>query len=212
VVFLQEADSKKIAADDLATAYPYRLVEPDGAPPGMVLLSAFPIVAHGELDGKRELWDIPRLMWARLDLGQGRAVTVVGAHPMSAYTVGEGCSLPVCYSPAWRDRQIESMRDDFISPMVESGDRLIVAGDFNITEREPAYADLSRGLTDSWKAVGVGFGTTWRPGFMMGQQLGLLRIDYLFAGPGVRALSMFVDCSPHGSDHCRVLGRFAVGQ
>ena len=212
VVFLQEADSEKIDVDALATTYPYRLVEPDGAPPGMVLLSDYPVLAQGILDGNRDLWDIPRLMWVRLDLGHGRTVTVVGAHPMSAYTVGEGCALPICYSPAWRDKQIESMRDDFISPMVDSGDALIVAGDFNITEREAAYADLSRGLTDAWKAVGMGFGTTWRPSFMMGQQLGLLRIDYLFAGPGVTPLSMSVDCTPRGSDHCPVLGRFELGK
>jgi endonuclease/exonuclease/phosphatase (EEP) superfamily protein YafD len=212
VVFLQEADASKIDPEALVTSYPYELAEPDGAPPGMVLLSDYPIITHGELDGDRDLWDIPRLMWAKLDLGEGRVVTVVGAHPMSAYTIGDGCSLPICYSPAWRDRQIEAMRDAFISPTLDSGDPLIVAGDFNITEREPAYADLSRGLTDAWKSVGTGFGTTWRPGFMMGQQLGLLRIDYLFAGPTVRPLGISVDCTPHGSDHCRVMGRFEVGQ
>ena len=131
---------------------------------------------------------------------------------MSAYTVGAGCALPLCYSPGWRDKQIEAMRDDFISPMLDSGDAMIVAGDFNITEREPAYADLSRGLTDSWKAVGLGFGTTWRPELMMGQELGLLRIDYLFASPTVRPLTMSVDCAPRGSDHCVVMGRFETGK
>ncbi len=212
VVLLQEADSEKVNVAALAAVYPYTLTEPDNAPPGMLFLSTFPILEHGMLDGERTLWDIPRLLWARLDLGNGQSVTVVGAHPMSAYTVGAGCVLPVCYSPGWRDKQIEAMRDDFISPMLDSGDAMIVAGDFNITEREPAYVDLSRGLTDSWKAVGLGFGTTWRPEPMMGQELGLLRIDYLFAGPNVRPLAMSVDCAPRGSDHCVVMGRFETGK
>jgi vancomycin resistance protein VanJ len=212
VVLLQEADSEKVNVGALATIYPYTLTGPDDAPPGMIFLSTFPILAHGMLDGERTLWDIPRLLWVRLDLGNGGSVTVVGAHPMSAYIVGAGCTLPICYSPGWRDKQIEAMRDDFISPMVDSGDAMIVAGDFNITEREPAYADLSRGLTDSWKAVGLGFGTTWRPELMMGQELGLLRIDYLFASPNVRPLAMSVDCAPRGSDHCVVTGRFETGK
>ncbi len=212
VVLLQEADSDSVNVSALASVYPYTLSEPDDAPPGMVFLSTFPILAHGMLDGERTLWDIPRLLWARLDLGNGQSVTVVGAHPISAYTVGAGCALPLCYSPGWRDKQIEAMRDDFISPMLDSGDAMIVAGDFNITEREPGYSDLSRGLTDSWKAVGLGFGTTWRPELMMGQELGLLRIDYLFASANVRPLSMSVDCAPRGSDHCVVMGRFETGK
>src|SRR4029450_9071720 len=112
VVLLQESDGAWVGRDDAVTAvYPYRLLEPDDAPPGMVFLSVYPIVAHGTLDGERDLWDIPRLVWAKLDLGNGRQVTVVGAHPMSAYRVGAGCGLPVCYSPRWRDKQIEAMRD-----------------------------------------------------------------------------------------------------
>ena len=213
VVLLQESDGGWIESDEaVRNVYRYRLVESDGTPPGMVFLSVYPVVQHGTLDGERDLWDIPRLMWAKLDLGNGRQVTVVGAHPMSAYRVGAGCGLPVCYSPRWRDEQIEAMRDSYISPMLASGEALILAGDFNITEREPAYWDLSRGLTDAWKAVGSGFGMTWRPTALMGQRFGLLRIDYLFSSPNVTPLAMAVDCTPRESDHCVVVGRFETGK
>ncbi|MEO8286311.1 MAG: endonuclease/exonuclease/phosphatase family protein [Chloroflexota bacterium] len=209
VVLLQEADYKRFEGNDaVSSAYPYRLTEPDDAPPGMVLLSVYPFLSHGILDGERDLWDIPRLLWARLDLGDGRTVTVVGAHPISAYSVGSACSLPVCYEPAWRDEQITAMRDSYISPMLASGDPIILAGDFNVTEREPAYTDLARGLTDAWRAVGSGVGTTWRPTFMMNQHLSLLRIDYLFSSPQITPVGITVDCTPRASDHCIVIGRF----
>jgi endonuclease/exonuclease/phosphatase (EEP) superfamily protein YafD len=209
VVLLQESDWRWVEDENAVTnVYPYRLTETDGAPPGMVFLSVYPILQHGTLDGERDLWDIPRLMWAEVDLGGGRQVTMVDAHPMSAYRVGAGCALPVCYSPRWRDEQIEAMRESYISPMLASGEPLIVAGDFNVTEREPAYWDLSRGLTDAWKAVGSGFGMTWRPAALMDQRVGLLRIDYLFSSPNVMPLTMSVDCTPRESDHCVVVGRF----
>jgi endonuclease/exonuclease/phosphatase family metal-dependent hydrolase len=102
------------------------------------------------------------------------------------------------------------MREEAIQPLVESGAPFVLAGDFNVTEREPAYGDLSAGLTDTFKAVGAGFGTTWRPPFVMSQPFGLLRIDYLFAGPGVTPLSVATDCAPRNSDHCVVIGEFAV--
>ncbi len=96
--------------------------------------------------------------------------------------------------------------------MLNSGDPLILAGDFNITDREPAYRDLSNGLTDAWRKVGAGLGSTWRPSLLMGQQVGLLRIDYLFSSPNVMPLNMAVDCTPRDSDHCVVVGRFEIGR
>jgi exonuclease III len=38
----------------------------------------------------------------------------------------------------------------------------------------------------------------------------LLRIDYLLASPAVTPLSMTTDCTPRGSDHCLVRGRFEI--
>lgn len=213
VVLLQEAQWQWVEySQEVQAAYPYRLASPSDVPPGMVFLSVYPIVTHGILDGERDLWDIPRLLWVKLDLGNGQRITVVGAHPMSAYSVGKGCSLPVCYSPDWRDEQISAMRDSYISPMLASGEPLIVAGDFNITEREPAYADLSRGLIDAWRTVGSGLGSTWRPSLLMVQDVGLLRIDYLFSSHNIAPLEMSVDCSSKDSDHCMVVGRFEIGR
>jgi endonuclease/exonuclease/phosphatase family metal-dependent hydrolase len=176
----------------------------------MALLSVYPVLEHGTLDGERTLFDIPRLLWARLDLGDGRGVTVVSAHPMSPYTTGRQCALVVCFDPAWRDEQIDAMRSRFITPMLESGEPFVLVGDFNVTDREPAYRDVSEGLRDAFRAAGEGVGTTWRPAFLMGQDLALLRIDYQFSSPNVVPLSARTDCTPRGSDHCIVSAEYVV--
>ena len=46
-----------------------------------------------------------------------------------------------------------------------------MVGDFNVTEREPAYNDLSTGLVDAYHVVGTGTGTTWRPTSLMNHAL-----------------------------------------
>jgi endonuclease/exonuclease/phosphatase (EEP) superfamily protein YafD len=211
VVVLQESNWGALSSDEaLMTAYPYTLGGNTDAPPGMTLLSIYPVVESGILDGDRSLWDIPRLLWARLDV-DGTEVTVITAHPISPYYSGRNCSLPICFEPTLRDRQITAMHN-FLQPLVERGEPFVLAGDFNVTEREPAYADLSSGLTDTFKAVGSGLGTTWRPPFVMSQPVGLLRIDYLFAGPRTTPMRITTDCTPRSSDHCVLIGQFQISR
>lgn len=211
-VVLQENSWRSLSEDAaLLDAYPYRLSGNSEAPPGMSLFSIYPILESGMLDGDRGLWDIPRLLWARLDV-DGTEVTVITAHPISPYYSGRNCALPVCFDPTLRDRQIAAIQSDFIAPLVARGEPFVLAGDFNVTEREPAYADLSSGLTDTFKAVGAGFGTTWRPPFVMSQPVGLLRIDYLFAGPRTKPVGITTDCTPRSSDHCVLIGQFQISR
>jgi endonuclease/exonuclease/phosphatase (EEP) superfamily protein YafD len=90
------------------------------------------------------------------------------------------------------------------------GEPLLLNGDFNLVDREPAYGDLVDGLIDSQRAVGLGPGNTWRPDRFKGLPFGLLRIDYLFAGNGVQPTSIGPDCTPRGSDHCILAGTMAL--
>jgi vancomycin resistance protein VanJ len=87
---------------------------------------------------------------------------------------------------------------------------VLMLGDFNVAEREPAYNDLSAGLVDAHRVVGAGTGVTWRPAALMGHDFALLRIDYIFSSPNVTPLSTWVDCTPRGSDHCIVHGEFEM--
>jgi endonuclease/exonuclease/phosphatase (EEP) superfamily protein YafD len=85
---------------------------------------------------------------------------------------------------------------------------LLLVGDFNTTEREVAYAELARGLTDAHRAVGWGTGHSWR--LRPTWPLGLIRIDYQWGSPRVTPMRLNTDCTPHGSDHCMLTGTFAV--
>ena len=211
IVGLVEADWNRLSADPAVTAlYPYQWgVEADGPVSGQMLLTTYPILEKGILGGA-DIWgNVPRAIWARLDVGLGKNVVVVVAHPppgrfCTRYTFPRGC-----YNTSTRDQQLEGI-NAAVQPFLKAGDPLIMVGDFNVTEREPAYKDLSAGLVDAYHTVGTDTGTTWRPVPLMNQAVALLRIDYQFSSPNIAPLSSRVDCTPRGSDHCIVAGEFEV--
>jgi endonuclease/exonuclease/phosphatase (EEP) superfamily protein YafD len=211
IVALTEADWGWLSTDpEVAALYPYRWGDQPGSKvSGQALLTTYPIIEKGVVEHSSPS-AAPRVIWARLDVGLGRNVVVVVAHPPPARSCVKASIVPVrCYDPSVRDELLAEARA-FVQSFLDAGDPLLLLGDFNVTDREPAYDDISRGLTDAFKAVGVGTGTTWRPGQLSRWDWALLRIDYLFSGPGVVPLSSEVDCTPRGSDHCIVHGTFEV--
>lgn len=209
IVALLEAEWQGLDSDPTLTKlYPYRVGMNRGQTVnGMALLSSYPIVESGTPPPVPELWDPPRMLWARLDIGEGRTLVVVSAHPTPAEACGR--RIPRCYDSTQRDKRILFIRD-FVETFLQKRDRVLLLGDFNVTEREPAYLDLSKGLSDAHRGAGTGAGSTWRPATLMKYEMPLLRIDYQFAGPGLKPLNLAVDCELHGSDHCIVQGRYEV--
>lgn len=193
----------------LRKVYPYQLDSPGEAAPGNALLSVYPIISSGILDTPGNLWRRPQVMWARLEVGMGQVLTVVVAHPSPANTCGGEYSVPRCYDTALRDARLQSIKA-FIQPMLERDEAVLLMGDFNVTEREPAYKDLAAGLQDLQKAVGTGTGNTWRPPRFMSISMAILRIDYQLTSPGITPLSASVDCTPRGSDHCTLKGEYLL--
>jgi endonuclease/exonuclease/phosphatase (EEP) superfamily protein YafD len=211
LVAMEEVDWEWIEHDPALTRlYPYRFgVPPPDPVSGMCLLSIYPILERGVPDMPAGLWDVPRMLWARLDIGQGRTMLVVAAHPAPP-PIGAGCPPRNCYNAAARDRRIAFIRE-WIEPSVQRGEPVLLVGDFNVTEREPAYKDLSRGLLDAHRSVGAGLGHTWGPpGLLTEWHLQPLRIDYLFSSPNIIPQAASVDCTPRGSDHCTLFGRFEI--
>lgn len=209
VVALQEALLDDLAADEqLAAAYPYQVIDPAETAPGLAILSRYPIVEHAVPPADTAAWDMPRVVWARIDLG-GRTVAVVNAHPMPPRTFGTGCPVLECYNAGPRDAQIAAVRRLADDLQRRTGDPLILAGDMNVTEREPAFLDLAAGLRDAHLEAGRGFGATWRPA-PLALPFGLIRIDYLLSDAQLRPLSLQTDCAARGSDHCLLVGGFAL--
>lgn len=212
IVGISEANWQWLQNDpEIAELYPYRRgVQARGPVSGQAVLSVYPVIEQGVVEPSSEVWGgVPRAVWARLDVGLGRTVVVVVAHPPPGRTCGRSTFPRGCYDTSIRDRQIELIAG-FMRPYLEAGERLLLLGDFNVTEREPAYADLSSGLQDAHRVAGTGIGATWRPRQIISQPFALLRIDYIFSSLNITPLALQTDCTPGASDHCIVEGKFEV--
>ena len=199
VVALQELTDDVAATIEADPAvderYPYRLLYPTNNTLGMGVLSRYPLAGAAPFvnpPGLEVVVEAP-----------GAPITLINAHPSPARL-----APPVVYDPARRDQAIARVRDR-IDAALERDDLVIVVGDYNVTPTEPAYRDLVEGLRDVHTDAGLGPGWTWRPKRVEPLGIGLLRIDYVFAGPGLEPVSSSVRCPPTG-DHCLVISRISV--
>lgn len=206
IVALQELTPEHataLEADQAVTdRFPHRTLVPRPGVGGIGLLSRFPIVASTD--------DVnPAIQEVELQLTRGR-LNVVNGHPFPPhYRVLQAIPLPFAYDPAQRDADILRIREP-VDRAIAATQPVIVIGDYNITDREPAYADLAAGLWDAHRDVGQGPGSTWRPSRLEFLPFGILRIDHLLGGPRTRPLSVGEDCTPRGSDHCILMASIAV--
>jgi vancomycin resistance protein VanJ len=207
VVALQELTPEHAAAIEADTAsagrFEYRALFPVTGTAGIGLLSRFPLdgVAHGMN---------PSIVQASVRLPKGGVVAVIDAHPFPGrITTVTDFRVPLGFDAAERDAAIRSVRA-LIDAALARNERLVVIGDFNVTDREPAYDDLSKGLLDAHREVGQGTGSTWRPDRMKFLPFGVLRIDYVFGGGGIAPTEVSEDCTPRGTDHCILRAAIAV--
>jgi len=205
LVELTPWNADAIAADPVLRKR-YRTMElrPTQGSLGVGLLSTLPPI------GKPHAYGDPPVLVQQLDAGNGLTLTVVVAHPLPGQIQATaGDTLPLDYDSTSRDRHLAQVRG-IVDPIIASGEPLLLIGDFNVVDREPAYDDLVKGLIDAQRAVGLGPGHTWRPDRLEWLPFGLLRIDYLFSANGVTPVSISPDCTPRGSDHCLLTGVMAL--
>lgn len=199
VIALEELTTSAAAAIEadpaILAAYPYRVLHPQDDWSGMGLLSAWPIVGDPAAD------TMPPLIDAHVAVPGAAPLAVIAAH--APPPIWRPSLAGPAYDPGLRDATLVRLRER-VDAHVAAGVPVVLLGDLNLTDRELGYTDLARGLTDSYRAVGTGFGTTWRPAVASAPLLpfGLLRIDLVFTGPGVTPISSEPDCSARTSDHC----------
>ena len=102
VVALHEFSGQWIAGDEvLRQQYPYQSIYPNTCPSGIVLLSAYPILEQNAFEAGVPIRRMLPMCWARLDLGGGRTMVVMGAHPQSPDPVPRAClrGTAQCYNP-----------------------------------------------------------------------------------------------------------------
>ena len=184
-----------ITADtSLSGRYPYRIFDPHDETLGAALLSRWPMIdqqASIHPTYIRAVVQPPTL---------DRPLVVYVVHPLPPdFKTGSG--LPTL------DTQQRSADQATMRALIEAdlaaGQSVLVMGDLNTTEREPAYADFTRGLHDAHLDAGTGPGLTWRPDELKALPFGLIRIDYVLTTPDLVALSSTVNCTDL-SDHCQV--------
>jgi endonuclease/exonuclease/phosphatase family metal-dependent hydrolase len=169
-----------------------------GSAPGLVIASRLPITDAGVISDPAGTWDRPRAVWLEVESPAG-PIVFVNAHLRFPVPLE---SLPCPYCPWLRDAQAQALATFSINA-IDRGRHVVLAGDFNLSEREVAYQDLrSAGLVDAAR------GLTWR--FLpLEWAPPLLRIDYVFADPHLVPTAAAVACAGTSSDHCPVVVGFS---
>lgn len=191
---LQPEAAAALADSGVTARFEFQALSPHRNVLGVGLLSQYPIL---EQDASTD----PPYVRAVVAPIAGDPIVVYVVHPLPARFVHLG-DVPVGIDTSVREAAIALIRQR-VEEDIAAQRSVVVLGDINATEREPAYAELSAGLRDAHLDAGVGPGFTWRPSPLAFLPFGLLRIDYVLATPDLAATSSTVDCSLP-SDHCRV--------
>ena len=205
LIALQEIEppaAAAIAADLTITfGYPYRALAPLWGGNGLAVLSRYPIenaVTSADPPSLELIVDTP--------LGP---VRVIDAHPAHGQVdKASRLQLPVDFNPKERKLDIARLRK-LIDPVLYSGERLLMLGDFNTAPSDPENGVLSKGLRDTHVQVGEGPGWTWRPDRLAFLPMAFVRIDRQFTAGRIFPASTSVDCSLPG-DHCRLFGAYEI--
>jgi len=201
IVVLQELSGAIAAAidRDLASIYPYRLMEP-GNRKG--ILSRYPLTnANGSLP--------PDVRWftqaAEVDFG-GRRLTVYNVHlyattVLSDLTAGRSLADGLAGGAAARQKQATAL----IRDIATRAGPVVVAGDINATDQSAAYAVLAGQLDDAHRQAGSGFGHTFPAyrGSFHGVPIPrrMVRIDMILYSSDLQAVESRVIPEHGESDH-----------
>ena len=190
---------------ELRQELPYQLLEPSADHSGLGILSRYPFLT--EVAGG----DLPRPCFCQrvvVDL-DGHKTTLVNVHPwppeMTARRLAR-LPIPTAFDPGQTSRAIETALAD----VHQRPGALLVAGDFNTSDRQPFYRQLGRGLQDTHREVGWGLGFTFPSIALEGLPLlSIIRIDYIFHDRSVVARAARTGVTP-GSDHLHVVADLVV--
>jgi len=202
VVGLQEINDR-IANEiqrDLADRYPYRVIDGDQA-----VFSRFPIVDRALLLIGDERAPIP-VQHIVLDV-DGRRIGIVNAHPhspalMASRFLGLRLGYPSGLANHFRDLEVREM----MRAVEKIEGPLIVLGDFNLTDMQAVYGEMTQMLLDAHREAGYGLGFTRTP--VRGIGPATWRIDFVFYTPELTALSTRTGDFA-GSDHRPVVAELA---
>ena len=217
VVALQElgAPAAQYFAERLSELYPYQALHTDSQEfiIGQGVLSRYPIVEDRYLTEK---YGQQRTV---LDVG-GRRVVLYNVHPTAPFARQSGTLV---FDAQDRGASLHSV----LELAARETDPLILAGDFNMTDRTADYARVTERYRDAFRQTGQGLGFTL-PDYSTPQAFAfavrlpdwlklswlpvplLTRIDYVFHNEAFASLDAKVWPTSGGSDHRPVFARLAL--
>jgi len=195
---------------ELGGEYPYQALEIGGRAYGLGVFSRYPLA---NLDASRLLDPLSPVQILRVTKG-GETYVLYNVHlqaPNILFQVDMGGSLADYTTAGARAREAQVQR--LVADIATRTEPVLVAGDFNSTDRSDGYKLLARELTDVHRAVGWGwghtfpaYGGTWR-GLPIPRRL--MRLDMIFCSKELMPVSCRV-ASAHGeSDHLPVVAQLA---
>jgi len=210
VVALQELPQDVAeAADELKEEYPYQALHPTPNPyAGCGVLSRFPILedeafplAEGGHLYQHVLLDV-----------DGTRVHLLNVHLQPPRLVGQLKGDSTLFVPVGVSIEIQ---DRELARLLEELDRLegkvVVAGDFNMTDQSAGYRKLAQRLVDAHREAGWGFGHTFPDGEVRSipTPFPIVRIDYVFHSSGIAAQRVYVG-NRGGPNHRYLVSKLAL--
>lgn len=198
VVAVQELgiEMARSAGPMLWERYPYQALHPRRSDAGMGVLSRYPLRELGPPEMGPGTCSCQQMS---IDLGP-REMQLISVHPdpprvILGPQVG-AYRLPNGYDTALRDGTVLLALE-----RLEATGPAIVAGDFNMSDREDLYRQIRARLGDAYREAGWGLGYTF-PTFIrdVGLPFPLVRIDHIFHNDAWTARAAWVGTLP-GSDH-----------
>ncbi|HWC29286.1 MAG TPA: endonuclease/exonuclease/phosphatase family protein [Dehalococcoidia bacterium] len=193
-------------ARDLREEYPYQTLDPQDGVTGSGVISRLPFEAVSVPDLHDVGWISPPTV-VELQF-EGQQVLFVRVHSASGARHFEA-----------RERQAHLL-SEFASTAQQP---VIIAGDFNTTDRNDSYEILTEHLYDAWEKVGSGLGNTFpgaskevTPGSSRPDMWGidvpqwLIRIDYVFCTYDWEPVDARIGPWDGGSDHRPVIAEVAL--
>ncbi|MGE3910182.1 MAG: endonuclease/exonuclease/phosphatase family protein [Chloroflexota bacterium] len=190
----------------LGAEYPYQLLSADpNALLGLGVLSRYPLHVEPETGWYSHVCGCQRVT---VDV-DGRTLAFINVHPPPP-TVGQTrigrLPLPTSFD-ASATRTVLAAALDGVDLRYSP---LVIAGDFNTSDRQPAYRALRSELQDAFLAAGWGPGFTFPARTSRGSSnLSIVRIDYILHDGSVTARAAYTGSMP-GSDHRYVVAELRL--
>jgi endonuclease/exonuclease/phosphatase (EEP) superfamily protein YafD len=209
VIVLQELSAPAAQAfqRELSREYPYQALKPSASLDGMGVISRYPLKLQTpppELDAQSVLISMGSVDVTLINVSLASPELKRRRLPALRWM-----KVPAGYQTRKRSRDIEQL----LQAIDRAQGPLVVAGDFNLSDREADYSQFAARLHDVYREASWGFGHTYPSSVSLAGipiALPLTRIDYIWSAGGVVPAAARVACGG-GSDHCMVIADVQIG-